>query len=177
MNHYVKILCIVILAIYSSYVPSACAEERLISENQAKAAFVFNVVRYVNWPPPGSDAVLIGILGKGPLSREWQSISGKTMSSRKIRVVKSNDVDEMLDCQLVVIEENSPHKLSRILQTLRHYPILTIGDSPVFISSGGSINITLLNNRITFSINLAQARANGLTISSNFLKLATEVVK
>jgi hypothetical protein len=177
MNHYFKIFCFAILTFYSICFSTAVAEDRLISENQAKAAFVFNVVRYVTWPPPDSNTVLIGILGKGPLSREWQSISGKTLSNRKLHVVKSNDVDEMLDCQLVVIEETSPNKLSRSLQKLRHYPILTIGDSPVFISSGGALNIAFLNNRISFSINLAQARASGLTISSNLLKLAIEVVK
>jgi hypothetical protein len=120
---------------------------------------------------------MIGILGKGPLAHEWQSISGKSLNGMKLRVIKSNDVDELLDCQIVVIEETSPHKLSRILLLLRHYPVLTIGDSPVFISSGGSLNMTLLNSHISFSINLAQARAVGLDISSNLLKLAAEVIK
>lgn len=177
MNFFCKIFCFVLLALYSHPIPAHAAEERLISESQAKAAFVFNVVRYVNWPLPGGNTVLIGILGKGPLTHEWQSISGKTLSGRKLRVVKSNDVDEMLDCQIVVIEDTSPHKLSRILLSLRHYPILTVGDSPAFISSGGSLNISLRDNRISFSVNLAQARSVGLDISSNLLKLATEVIK
>lgn len=177
MNYFYKILCLSVFTLHSLTMSAHAADERLISESQAKAAFVFNVVRYVSWPPPGGDTVLIGIFGKGPLSHEWQSISGKTLNNRKLRVIKSNDVDEMLDCQLVVIEETSPRKLSRILQKLRHYPILTIGDSPFFISSGGSLNITLLKNRISFSVNLAQTRAGGLDISSNLLKLASEVIK
>lgn len=177
MTYFYKIICLVILTFQSLPTPAQAAEERLISENQAKAAFVFNVVRYITWPPPSSNSVLIGILGKGPVAREWQSISGKTMNGRKLRVVKSNDVDEMLDCQIVVIEETSPHKLSRILLSLRHFPILTIGDSPVFIRSGGSLNISLRDDHISFSVNLAQARTVGLDISSNLLKLATEVVK
>jgi hypothetical protein len=177
MNYLSKILCLIAVTLLNLPLPAHAAEERLISEGQAKAAFVFNVVRYVNWPPPGNDTVLIGILGKGPLSREWQSISGKTLSSRKLRVMKSNSVDDMLDCQLIVIEEAGPQKLPRILRTLRNYPILTIGDSPGFLSSGGSLNISLRNNRISFSVNLVQARAVGLNISSNLLKLASEVIK
>ena len=177
MNYYSKILCLIALTLLPLPMSAQAAEERLISESQAKAAFVFNVVRYVNWPPPGNDTVLIGILGKGPLSREWQSISGKTLSNRKLRIIKSNYVDEMLDCQLIVIEEAGPQKLPRILRILRDYPILTIGDSPVFLSSGGSLNISLRNNRISFSVNLAQTRAVGLNISSNLLKLAAEVIK
>ena len=177
MNSFCKISCFVVLTLHLICLTTAGAEVQLISENQAKASFVFNVVRYVNWPPPEGDTVLIGILGKGLLAREWQSISGKTVNGRKVRVVKSNDVDEMLDCQIVVIEETSPHRLSRSLLSLRHYPILTIGDSPAFISTGGCLNISLRNNHISFSINLVQARSVGLDISSNLLKLATEVIK
>ena len=177
MNFFCKICCFLILMLHSLPVSAPAAEERLISEGQAKAAFVFNVVRYVNWPPPFGNTILIGILGKGSPAYEWQSISGKTVNGRKIRVIKSNDVEEMLDCQIVVIEETSPHKLSRILLSVRHYPILTIGESPAFISSGGSLNISLRDNRISFAVNLVQARSVGLDISSNLLKLATEVIK
>jgi len=177
MNCFCKIICLVALTLHYLPISAYAAEERMISENQAKAVFVFNVVRYVKWPLPGATTVLIGVLGKGPLAHEWQSISGKTVNGRKLRVIKSNDVDELLDCQIVVVEETSPHKLSRILISLRQYPILTIGDSPVFIGSGGSLNMTLIENRISFSINLAQARAVGLDISSNLLKLSAEVIK
>lgn len=177
MNYFCNILCFAIVVLYSHSISAHAAEERLISEGQAKAAFVFNAVRYVNWPSSGSNTVLIGILGKGPLAHEWQSISGKTVNERRVRVVKSNDVDELLDCQIVVIEETSPHKLSRLLLSLRQYPILTIGDSPVFAGSGGSLNVSLRDNRISFSVNLVQTRSVGLEISSNLLKLATEVIK
>ncbi len=177
MIYFCKIICFVILTLHSHAISAHAAEERQISESQAKAAFVYNSVRYVNWPSSGSNTVLIGILGKGPLAHEWQNISGKSVNSRKLRVVKSNDVDELLDCQIVVIEETSPHKLSRLLLSLRQYPILTIGDSPLFTGSGGSLNISLRDNRISFSVNLVQTRSVGLEISSNLLKLATEVIK
>lgn len=177
MKYFLKIFCLVVLTFHSLSVSSPQAEERLISENQAKAAFVFNVAHYVSWPLPHNDTMLICVLGKGSLTREWQNISGKILNGRKLIVFKSNDFDEMLNCQIIFIEETNQIKLSHTLQLLREYPIITIGDSPVFISSGGMLNVSLINNRISFSINLAQARAVGLDISSNLLKLATEVTK
>ena len=177
MKYLFKIFCLTVLTLYSFSAPSLSAEERVIGENQAKAAFVFNVVRYVSWPPPLSDTVLIGVLGKGPLASEWQGLSGKSLNGKKLKVFKSNEIDEMLDCQIVIIEETNHQKLSRILLSLKNYPILSIGDSPVFISSGGKLNVSLVNNRISFTVNLAQARSVGLDISSNLLKLAAEVIK
>lgn len=177
MKNSINIFCLIVLILHSVCTTQLQAEERSISENQAKAAFVFNVVRYVSWPPPDSDTVLIGIFGKGHIAAEWQNISGKIVNGKKLRVFKSNDLDEMFDCQIVIIEETSPQKLSRTLMLLKSYPILSIGDSPAFINSGGKLNVSLINNRISFTVNLAQARAAGLDISSNLLKLATEVIK
>lgn len=153
------------------------AQEQLVNENSVKAAFVFNAALYVTWPPPQNDVILVGILGKGPLEYEWKNLSGKILNNRKLKIFKSNDVEEMLECQIVFIEESSPKKLSRILSQLRQYPIVTIGDSPVFISSGGILNVVVTNNRISFAANQAQARTSGLEISSKLLKLATEVTK
>jgi hypothetical protein len=177
MKFFLKIFCLTFITLHSLCSSSIRAEERLIGENQAKAAFVFNVVRYVNWPPPDSDTVLIGVLGKGSLAGEWQSISGKSLNGKKIKVFKSNDIDEMFECQIVFIEETNHQKLSRILLLLKNYPILSIGDSPVFINSGGMLYVYLTNNRISFTVNLTQSRVVGLNISSNLLKLASEVIK
>ncbi len=177
MNSVFKIIWSLVFTLHLLCSSVSHAEERLISESQAKAAFVFKAAHYISWPPPASNALFIGVLGKGPLGREWQNISGKMVNGSKLIVIKSSDIDEMLNCRIVFIEENNQTRLSRILPILRDYPILTIGDSPAFISFGGILNISLLYTRITFSVNLIQARAVGLDISSNLLKLASEVIK
>jgi hypothetical protein len=178
MKYIVKICCLLLLTLYSQYALPAYANERSVSENQAKAAFVYSTVHYVTWPSTSNgNTLLIGVLGKGSLDSEWLNITGKTIGGKKLSVFKSNNIDDMLDCQIVIIEESIPGRLSRILSVLRDYPILTVGDSYFFLQAGGIMNISVPNNRISFSVNLSQARAVGLVISSNLLKLATEVIK
>ena len=177
MKYFCNIVIVLLLFVHVVDISSLCAEERLISENQVKAAFVFNAAHYISWPPTDRETLLIGVLGRGPLAEEWQNISGKIVSGKKLVVFKSNIVDEMYGCHIVIIEEPNSKKQSQILQLLNDYPIITIGDSPDFTNAGGILNISLLNKRITFSVNLAQARKTGLDISSNLLKLATEVIK
>lgn len=174
---FIKNIFLVVLAFQLLCTPSAQAQEQLINENAAKAAFVYNVALYVSWPPPQSDTILVGILGKGPLEPEWKNLTGKALNNRKVKVFKSNDIEELLECQIVFIEESSPKKLSRILSQLKNYPILTIGDSPAFSNLGGMLHVSVKNNRITFVANQIQARSSGLEISSKLLKLATEVIK
>jgi hypothetical protein len=176
---YIIIICsLIFLTLYSLSALPAHADERSVSENQAKAAFVFNAVHYVTWPSTTrGNLVVIGVLGKGSLESEWLNITRKTIGGKKLTVFKSNNIDDMIDCQIVIIEESSPSRLSRIMPLLRDYPILSVGDSSAFLQAGGILNISVINNRISFSVNLSQARTAGLVISSNLLKLATEVIK
>lgn len=179
MKYITTYICLLFLSLtlLMGGLSSLHAEMGQINEDQAMAVFVVNVARYVNWPGQQGDTVLIGILGKGNLSREWQNISGKVTNGRRYNVIKSTDVYEMTDCNIVVIEETNSNRLSRNILLLRRYPIITISSSSDFITIGSTINVALTNNRISFAVNLRQARSVGLDISSNLLKLATEVIR
>jgi hypothetical protein len=56
-------------------------------------------------------------------------------------------------------------------------PILTVSDAPGFVNRGGMIEFVLDSNRVRFEINLAAARAAGLNLSSELLRVATAVRK
>jgi hypothetical protein len=52
---------------------------------------------------------------------------------------------------------------------------LTVSDIPSFTNSGGMIGFELIDNRVRFDVNLAAAEKAGLTLSSQLLKVATDV--
>lgn len=172
-----RLYCTALFLLQLMCAPALHAEDHQVSEAQAKAAFLVNVAYYVTWPQQHNDSLVIGVIGKGSLGAEWQGITAKSFHGRKVRVFKSNDLDDMLDCNIIYIEESNPKKLARILLVLRDRPVLTVGDSPLFTTLGGSMTVFLQNNRLAFTINLTQARSAGLEISSNLLKLASEVIK
>ncbi|MBK7492243.1 MAG: YfiR family protein [Nitrosomonas sp.] len=62
-----------------------------------------------------------------------------------------------------------------LLTNLPSQPILTLADSPNAISHGIMINMSLVNEKIIFEINLGIVRKSGLDISSKLLQLATKV--
>lgn len=171
-----RICCLAVLMLQLTTALSF-ADDKLVSEAQARAAFLVNIARYVTWPQQYNDSLVIGILGKGALGNEWHGVTSKMFHGRRVKVLKSNELDELSECNLLYIEENNSKKLSRLLLTLRDRPVLTIGDSPEFLLLGGTLNMFVQDNRLAFSINLAQARSVGLEISSNLLKLASEVIK
>jgi hypothetical protein len=172
---------ILILALLGLLLPCrfapAWAENRLPSENQVNAAFVFNVASYVSWPQSSSGTFLIGIFGKGSLDKAWQDLKGKSVHGRIVDIHKSDDIEDLTNCQIIFIGAPAKKEISRILLVLLEHPILTISNANGFAQSGGMVHLLMENDRIRFKINLSAARQSGLKISAQLLKLAKEVIE
>lgn len=169
------LLAMLALRVFCSASP-AWAENPLLNESQIKAAYVFNVARYVSWPQSGSDPFVIGVLGRGTLDSPWQGLKGKTVHGRTLEIRKSDDLEDLLNCQIIFITASKRKNLARILLQLQDYPVLTISDVDGFSQSGGMVHLIREEDRIRFKINLAAAQRSGLKISSQLLKLAKGVI-
>jgi hypothetical protein len=55
--------------------------------------------------------------------------------------------------------------------------VLIVTDSPGAARSGATINMTVVQGRITFEINRQAARQSQLELSFRLLRLATEVIQ
>jgi uncharacterized protein DUF4154 len=154
----------------------AGAENPHLGEGQVKAAFVFNVARYVSWPFSGSDPFVIGVLGRGAVDGAFQGIRGKSVHGRVLEIRKSDDLDDLLTCQVIFIMPSKRKNIARILLQLQDYPVLTISDMDGFAQTGGMVHLIREDDRIRFKINRAAAQRSGLKISSQLLKLAKEVI-
>lgn len=179
MTFSTRIFLVILLGAFFASAAVLYAEELQLNEQQLKAAFVFNIARYVTWPttPHESQLFTVGVIGQGRNSSSLGSLQGKTIHGRKIVVQSITDLDEVTNCQLVFIETSERKNIYRILSTLKDYPVLAISEIDGFSQYGGIITLRVVSNRMTFEVNLKSARASGLIISSNLLKLATEVIK
>jgi hypothetical protein len=84
-------------------------------------------------------------------------------------------VEDAGRCQIVYVGRSERDQARNILKGIKA-GILTIGDMNQFTSSGGIINFVIVENRVSFEINIDAAERSGLKISSQLLKLA-KIVK
>jgi hypothetical protein len=82
---------------------------------------------------------------------------------------------EAKTCQVVFIASAEQANLQRYLETLRNAPVLTIGESEDFLNDGGVIRFLIIESKVRFDINKAQADAEGLQLDSQLLSLANNV--
>ena len=158
------------------FAPSAWAN-RWATETGIKAAFLLNFARFTEWPAEFDDQHLdICLFRDNELSPDMASIAqGQTVGSTPIRYQQANTAQQLLACDLVY--SASPSETRELLSTLTNQPVLTVGDGPGFIESGGDIELNLRNGRLQFRINYAAITQRGLNQPAKLLNLATEVIQ
>jgi hypothetical protein len=139
-------------------------------EYQVKAAFLYNFVRFVEWPGPSlAGPLTICVAGRNPLGTFLEdTVRGEIVAGRAIatRVV----LEPESDCHVVFVPMGAAS--AAYLRAARNTPTLTVGESPSFIEMGGIINFVMDGGRVRFEINPQAADRAQLRISSRLLQLA-----
>ncbi|WMJ09524.1 YfiR family protein [Nitrosomonas sp. sh817] len=144
-------------------------------EYQVKAAFIYNFIAFTQWPGSAEPAINLCLYGEDYFGDEIDKLQNKTVGTRQIKVVRTNNIDRLQQCHAIFFSKSANNDLANLVNSLESYPILTLADTPNAISRGIIINMNLVNEKIVFEINLAAARKSGLDISSKLLQLATKV--
>ena len=181
---------------------AARAESAREREYKIKAAFVYNFIKFIDWPEEkktDKDApITIGILGPNTFVKAFDPLKNKQVKGRGLVIKqfeerekleksrKKNDsawketLEALKKCKVVFIctcESKKPKVSVEIIKALKGSGILVVGEVPGFLENGGVVNFLVKNEKVRFEINLASAERNGLEIRSRLLKLATRVVK
>jgi hypothetical protein len=166
-------------------------------EYQIKAAFIYNFIKFVDWPkeklPDSNEPVIIGIIGKDPFGNAFAPIRDKSDKGKKVAIkhfrsflelkksnIKDQDVlnrqiEVMRGSHLLFICPSEEEVLGAIMDAVKGYNVLTVGQMEDFLESGGVINFLMEEKKVRFEINVTAARRAKLQIRSQLLRLAKRV--
>lgn len=150
------------------------------TEYQVKAAFIYNFVKFVQWPADAflekaGASISLCILGRDELGDALEGLNGKSAQGRIFSVRRIDRPGEADRCQVLYLCRSERERMRAILKGIKA-GVLTIGDMKSFASAGGIINFVLTQKKVSFEINVEAAEKAGLKISSQLLKLA-KIVK
>jgi hypothetical protein len=167
------ILCFLCTAVISY---PARASEPSMSEYLLKAAFIYNIAKFVEWPPGSFESektpLVFCVLGKDPFGYSLNTIDGKIVQGRTLTVRHVDRIEELRACHILFISSSETNRLPQVLQSLKDSKVLTVSDIPHFAQNGGIINLITLDNKINMEINVTAADKARMQISSKLLKLA-----
>jgi len=167
-------------------------------EYQIKAAFIYNFIKFVDWPKEkvaeSNEPAIIGIVGKDPFGNAFAPVKDKEDKDRKVLIKRfkpieelkksgekdksllEREIDSLRKCHLLFICSSEEKSINEIINLVKDYSVLTIGDMQGFLESGGIINFITEEKKVRFEINVTAAKRAKLKIRSQLLRLAKRVV-
>src|SRR5258706_3362070 len=109
-------LPVVLITLCLGFSASTHAAENLtLREYEIKAAYLYNFIKYIDWPaqafPPDSQTITIGVIGENPFGPALATLNGKMVKDRKVVVKEGTTVKDLADCQVVFISASESSRL------------------------------------------------------------------
>ncbi|WP_158045352.1 YfiR family protein [Skermanella pratensis] len=148
------------------------------SEYEVKAAFLYNFAKFTDWPSAqkaGLEPFTICILGEDPFGTALDMLQGKPVDGRPVAIRRMMKPEDLKWCRIMFVGRPYADGMERLAGYLQGQPVLTVGDNPGFVRSGGMIGFVPDDGRIRFEIDPDRISPTGLTVSSQLLNLAVIV--
>jgi hypothetical protein len=158
------------------------AQDAKFTEADVKAAFLFNVAKFIEWPKDAfaneESPIEFGIYGDDDFVATLRTLlQGKKAHGRGFLIRKVANPQEAKTTHMLFFRESESRKLGQVLDTIRRLPILTVGETDDFLDSGGMLNLFFEDKQLRFAVNPGPAETAKLTISSQLMRLAKQIRK
>jgi hypothetical protein len=148
------------------------------SEERVKAAYLYRLLNYVDFPPRPAAPYVVGVLEDEIVADELaQLVAGKQVNGRDVRVRKIAAGAPPGGVDVLFISRSERARQPYILKQLGSSPILTVTETAEALEQGSIMNFRIVDGRVRFEISLPAAEQAGLKLSSRLLALAVKVVK
>ncbi len=155
-----------------------------VTKPQLKAAFVYNFLKFIEWPAEeeNKDPIRIGLYGLSEeFGSELKKLQGKTVRSQVIEIVNLESLEDpkSLDSLKVLILNPDDEAEQSWLkeQAPKRSELLIIGEEKTVADQGGMIDFYTQRDRVRFRINRKRLEQANLEVSSKLLRLAKIVTE
>jgi hypothetical protein len=150
-----------------------------MNESQVKAMFVYNFLKFVEWPADShrtSDPFIVLIIGDGPTADATeQFLESKTIGDQKVSVRRTRWDQSLQGARAAFVVESDGKRLHHILDAAATAGVLTIGEGETFTTRGGVIALLVEDRKVRFDVDTTAAQVARLRVSSKLLALTHAV--
>ena len=122
------------------------AQEIQLSEEQAKAVYLVNLTKYVDWPSHAfaekNSPIVICVLGEQSLRDELKKLAVVARSTVRPIHVRGFDGTIPGSCHMIFISGSEKRRVPEVLAMAKDHGTLTISETEAFLQAGGTINLT-----------------------------------
>ena len=166
-------LWLLIVTLLAAVHSMARAEDIPSIEYKVKASYLYNFLKFVEWPVDAfaDNTIFVCVFGADNFGTALRPINGEIVRGRTIAVRYFQDIKGLETCHVVFVSASERNRDPQVLQYLVGRPVLIVGESSGFVARGGIINLIQVADKIRFEINQQAAKRNRLKISAQLLQL------
>ena len=150
-----------------------------IEKQTVLAVLTLNVARFTHWPENtfkhDKNTLNLCVFGNNIVQQSFEDFDNKVINNKTIHIINLSRLRNLNRCQLLYLSEPDRNILIALLEELKAYPVLTVGENMSFLQAGGMVGLEQINGKIQLNINLPRIKQSELVISSRLLKLANIV--
>lgn len=160
--------------------PLAAGDIAAAGEYEVKAAMVYSITRFVDWPAAkmgeAGQNFAVCVLGDDPFGGDLEkALSGKSVGGRSVVVRRVADAGAAERCHIVILGASERKRLKTVAPGLARANVLVVGDGDKFASAGAALGLVVRDASVQLEVNLPAAQRAGLVVSSKLLRIATLV--
>ncbi len=146
----------------------------MADEYRAKASFLAAFPKFIEWPadafPSAQAAFLVCVFGYFSFGTSLAEMTrGVTIRERHIEVRWMHKEQELHTCQIQFVSRSESKKYAGIFKALQGTSVLTVGETPDFLASGGASAPLIEADKLQFEVSMVAAADARLNISANML--------
>jgi hypothetical protein len=175
-----RLFAALLAALLAATAGQAAAAAERGEENEVKAAVIYNLLLFVQWPAqqaPGGKLKLC-VLEDGALTTALRRHENKAVQGQSLQILRVGTAPKDLDaCTAIMVETGRPEVLARLRLMARNRSLLVMAEGPGALDRGAMIGIYGDGGRIGFDIDLRAMKSSGLGASSKILRLARTLIE
>jgi hypothetical protein len=150
-----------------------CVAAQSPTDVSLKARVTLAVARFTELPTTAPDSLLhlCVVHRQDDVGRAFRELNGQRAGAHIVEVVETAGGE----CDVLFVHSSAGLDLGIVPGSER--ALLTIGDTPGFLTRGGMIELLVVNDALRFDVNVTAARQRGVRFPAQVLKLARRVVE
>ena len=154
--------------------------EQRFEEFEIRAAFLFSLAKFTDWPEqslPAGSPLIIGVVGTSPMALALERAAIGPLQGHRIVVKRFRPADEVPACHILYFPQAEERFLPAIRDRLSRQAVFTIGETSFFLGYGGALQLFTEEGRLRFVINRPALDHANLRVPAKVQRLAKHVIQ
>lgn len=136
--------------------------------DRVKAAYLFNLILFVDWPSLPPDDITLCVAGSDSIGSALEELGNRRVKDRGLRI--RTDATDYSTCQLLYIGDQEANWRDLLRES--GPGVLSVSDHEGFVRAGGIVGFYMEAGKVRLEVSQGAADQAGLRISSRVLELA-----